>query len=59
MVKQILKILQQMLWDFWRVFEHFVDTRRYNIKKQPDKNLGWKIFLISKIDDDWLKQNYK
>ena len=48
-----------MLWDFWRVFEHFVDTRRYNIKKQPDKNLGWKIFLISKVDDDWLKQNYK
>ena len=34
MVKPTLKTLQQMLQDFKRVFDHFVDTRHYNVKMQ-------------------------
>ena len=31
MIKHFLKILQQMLQDFGRMFDHFVDIRQYRV----------------------------
>ena len=31
-IKHTLKILQEILQDFSRVFDHFVETRRYRVK---------------------------
>ena len=31
-VKETLKILQQMPQDFWRLFENFANTRYYRVK---------------------------
>ena len=32
MVKHTLKIFQQTLQEFWRVFDHFVDTRCFRVE---------------------------
>ena len=37
MVKHTLKILQQMLQGFWRVFYHFVDTGHYGVNIYLDR----------------------
>ena len=48
MVKCALKILQKLLPDFYRVFDHFVDTRRYRTKANYFPHLETSQFVWTK-----------
>ena len=40
-IKHALKMFQQTLQNFWRVFDHFVETRRYKVERTCERSCCW------------------